>query len=296
VALDRPGTPKGPWHHFAAIELSSVRGGPGGWKDRITGADAFIHCAGYAHRPVESPEEVQKFFQVNREGTRLVLDACREKAVRRFTYLGTIAAYSWANGKAVAEDADLQPRTAYAQSKLEGELLVTQSDLDWRVVRLATVFGQGDRGNFVKLAKALESRRFVLPGDGEARKSVVPVDLTAKLICDFALRDSPQFRLVNVALPDNPTLAEIVDSFVQTCGFPQPRRLPLLVLRGLARIGDALTRVRPGFPLTTANLSKLTASTEVDVSRLLKLFPSQPWPTFRTSLANHCDWYQRADK
>src|SRR5690348_9762037 len=111
LALDRVGTPKGPWHDFAAIDLSNDRGPPGGWQDRIKGADAFVHCAGYAHRPVESPEEVQKFFQVNREGTRLVLDACRVEGVRRFTYLGTIAAYSWANEKAAAEDGLLEAKT-----------------------------------------------------------------------------------------------------------------------------------------------------------------------------------------
>ncbi len=291
VGLDRPGTPKGPCQSFEAIDLL-VDGGDSELRRTISGALAFIHCAGYAHRSLETPEEIERFFKVNRDGTQRVLAACIGAGVPRFVYLGSIAAYEWKEGVRASEDSPLNAETAYAKSKLEGEASVMQAAIDWRVARLATVFGDGDRANFSKLAASLRTRRFVMPGNGAVRKSVIPVDLAAELICDLALRDTVPFRLVNFALPTTPTLSEIVEGFVQCCGFAKPVRFPISILNCLAMLGDGLAWVRPNFPLTTKNLRKLTTSTEVDVSRLLQVFPERTWPTFSESLAGCRDWYK----
>lgn len=294
TALDLADTKAGLWQEFAALDLRDPSGGSNQWKEALPGATALIHCAGYAHRTIETPAEIENFFRINRDGTALLVRACREAGLQRFVYLGTIAACDWTKRVPVSEEAALAPATAYARSKAESEAAVMQSSLDWRAVRLATVFGDGDKANFAKLANALRAGRFLLPGKGTARKSVIPVDLVAELICELALGPEPPHRLVNLALPGAPTLAEIVSAFVRTCQFKSPRCAPLWLLRALAVLGNGLAAVRPGFPLTTDNLRKLTLSTEVDVSRMLRLFPRRAWPDFGTSLAQHCDWYKAA--
>jgi UDP-glucose 4-epimerase len=182
--------------------------------------------------------------------------------------------------------------TAYARSKIEGEQLVVESDLDWRVVRLATVFGSGDRANFSKMDSALRPRRFVVSGDGGAKKSAIPVDLAAEIICEMALRDHVAHPLINVALPKAPTLTDIVNGFTKTCGFPAPLHIPILMLKTLALAGDLCSRIRPDFPLTTTNVKKLTTSTEIDVERLQAVFPGRVWPSFEECLQKHADWYR----
>jgi len=254
--------------------------------------DVVVHCAGYAHRPHETPEEVTRFWEINREGTRRMLEIARRVGASRFVYVSSIAFYDWAKGADYAEDGALAATTAYAGSKLAGERLCTESGLDWRVARLGTVFGEGDRANFAKLAAALAHRRFVVPGAGSARKSVLPIGLAAELLADLAVRPNVPHRLLNLAVPGAPTLAEICRGFSSACGFPRPRSVPLPLLRALARIGDVVAKQRPNFPLTTVNLRKLTSSTSVDTRRMQQCWPDREWGTFETSLVPSADYYR----
>lgn len=282
-----------PCDRFAYLNLLEGPDAGAPWWDELRGADAFIHCAGYAHRPVETAAEVERFFAINRDGTARVVRACEQQGVPKLLYISTIAFYGARQEKAAVEDAPLDPRTAYARSKLDGEIAVKESALDWRAVRLATLFGTGDKANFARLASALSRGRFVLPGDATARKSVMPADLAAELIAEFALQDQPRHRLINLGLPRIPTLQEVVAAFVNVCGFPQPRRLPISLLRTLAAVGDIAALVRPGFPLTSGNVRKLTQSSAVEVRRMTEVFPGRTWPDFATALARHADWYRR---
>ena len=155
--------------------------------------NAVIHCAGYAHRPDETPEEQMMFYDVNRDGTRNVLAWCEREGIERFLYVSSIAFYDWGtvSTASVTEEHPVALPTHYAKSKYEGEQLVSSSSLDWRIVRLATVFGEGDRANFSRMAKAMKKHLFPVPGKGSARKSVIPVDLAAELLAEFAVLDNP---------------------------------------------------------------------------------------------------------
>jgi UDP-glucose 4-epimerase len=176
-------------------------------------------------------------------------------------------------------------------SKLRAEELVRVSGLDWQIARLGTVFGTGDRANFSRLAQGLRTRRFVLPGDGVARKSVLPVAKAAELLGRMAVAEAPQRRILNVAAPVAPSLAEICRAFSTVCGFRYPRRIPLLAMKTMARIGDVAAGPIPGFPLTSSVLSKLTTSTVLDVSRMQESFPSVKWDSFEEGVRQAAEYY-----
>lgn len=254
---------------------------------------AVIHCAGRAHRPVETPEEIRAFESVNVRGTQYLVDACRKFGVDRIVYVSTIAAYDWerAQGSPVAEDEILKPTTAYARTKIEGERIVAQSGLDWRAVRLATVFGKGDQANFAKLARGLKRKRFVMPGKGLARKSVIPVDLAAEVLVEMALRDSLKHRLINTALRDAPSLLQICDGFSNCCGFPRAFSLPMPLLKALAAGGSMVGACMKGFPLTLDVVRKLTTSTVIETNRLQETLPDLRMPSFVEALDEHATYY-----
>jgi UDP-glucose 4-epimerase len=220
------------------------------------------------------------------------LELAQRLGVGRVVYLSSIAFYDWSRGCDFDEEGLLASPTAYAESKLAGERLCRESGVDWRVARLGTVFGTGDRANFAKLAGAMARGRFLVPGQGDARKSVLPVSLAAELLVDLALRESVPHRLVNLALPVAPTLAEICDTYTQLCGFPRAKRIPLGLLRLLAAVGDGVVRVRPSFPLTSVNVRKLTTSTTVNTERMMETWPGRSWGTFEEWLAQSADYYR----
>lgn len=259
-----------------------------------TKLDAVIHCAGYAHRPNETAEEQKKFYAVNRDGTQHVLDWCEQEGIERFLYVSSIAFYDWdiVSTASVTEDHPVALPTHYAKSKYEGEQLVSSSPLDWRIVRLATVFGEGDRANFSRMAKAIKKRMFPVPGKGSARKSVIPVQLAAELITQFSLLESPPHQLINLGLPKAPNLREIVDAYHDVCGLPKCPTIPIPLAKGLGTCGDVAAKILGKFPFTTDILGKLTTATEVSVERMQACFPDKEFGSFEEYLSECQDWYR----
>ena len=253
-----------------------------------------VHCAGRAHRPIETKQEVAAFEETNVGGTRDLVVACRNAGVARIVYVSSIAAYDWARApfSGASEGGELRPMTAYASTKLRGESLVSESTLDWRVVRLATVFGCGDKANLAKLARGIKRKRFVVPGNGDARKSLIPIDLAAEVLARLALESSPRHRLMNVALTDAPMLRGLCDDFSRACGFRRAPSIPLSILRSGAIVGGLVTRFWPAFPLTRSTLNKLVTSTVVDNRRLRETFPDLSMPSFFEALKPSAEYYK----
>jgi|GEM_PF-1377304 len=283
-------------------DLTSDLGSP------LSEINAVIHCAGYAHRPNETPEEQKLFYAVNRDGTKHVLDWCARNDVNRFLYVSSIAFYNWdLEGRRprrpdvrserprtlqVSEDHPISLPTHYAKSKYEGEQLVRSSSLDWRVVRLATVFGEGDRANFSRMANAMKKRIFPIPGRGGARKSVIPVDLAAELIAEFALMNKPSHQLINLGLPAAPSLKEICSAYHEVCGLPKCPTIPMPLAKGLGRCGDLAAKILGKFPFTSDTLRKLTTDTVVSVARMQECFPDREFGSFQDYLAACAEWYK----
>lgn len=189
------------------------------------------------------------------------------------------------------EDGPLRPTTAYAKSKLDAESLVRSSVLDWRIGRLATVFGHGDAANFQRLARALKTRRFVIPGKGDSRKSVLTAGQAGEMLGRLATQRAGGRTVLNLASPQAPSLREICTAFSRRCGFASAPTAPLWLLRGGAFLGDGLRALGLPAPLDTNTLAKLTTPTVLDVSAMQQVFPDLNWPGFEETLAPAAEYY-----
>lgn len=294
IALGRNAASIGPWGAYCRCDITEDRLFEHCQDDAVAGAEALIHCAGYAHREQETADDFANFDLVNHEGTGRILKFARQAGIVRVVYASSIAFYDWSQGCDLDEKGPISPQSAYARSKLAGERLVCSSGLDWRVARLATVFGNGDRANFARLARLSREGRFVIPGSGSARKSLLPVSMAAELLVDLSIQSDQAECVVNLALPHSPTIAEICNGLSDACGFPRARAVPLSVLELGALFGDMAVLIKPGFPLTTANLRKLTTNTTVDTGRMESCWPARRWPTFLEALAASAPYYRGA--
>ena len=258
----------------------------------LEGCHAVVHCASHVHRSVENSADASLFQQVNVEGTRQLVAGCLAVGVNRIVYASTVAIYGWSDAGAKDEDAPVSPSSHYCRTKLEGEDFVRTSGLDWRIARLATVYGTGDKANFLKLASALKATRFWIPGPGRARKSVLPITRAAELLGRLAMLHEPSYRLVNLASTHTPDLREICDAFSTVCGFRRARSLPSSLMRRVARLGDSLSWAGFAFPLTSHGLQKLTTDTVVNVRRQQILFGDLVWGDFCEDLMSFRDYYR----
>lgn len=261
----------------------------------LRGSDTIIHCASRVHAASDRDDAAKAHHAVNAEGTCRMVQAAREAGVRRFVFLSTIAVYHWEGlSRAATEDIVEAGTSPYAKSKRAAEQYVIESGLDWRIARLATVFGEGDIANFLRLARAIRRRRFFVPGEGFSRKSVVPIEKAVEIIRRFAAIEGPRHRLINVGSPNRPTLREISDAFSDLYGCARVPSLGRSASRWFARVGDGLRACGIRAPYDSATLAKLRTDTIVDVGRQQELFPDLQWGTFRDDLRTYRDYYLAA--
>jgi UDP-glucose 4-epimerase len=289
ICVDRPGTGPDtmPWNCLEPDSVTVL-------TRHIRNCDAVIHCAGLAHRSGFSRQDAELFQRVNAEGTAHVVEACRQGGVRRLVHVSTIAVYDWQASVPAGNVRLVSPRGTYAQSKHAGELAIQRSDLDWRIVRLATVFGTGDIGNFSRLARQIAHRRFAVPGSGHARKSVIPNDLAGRILARMAGSEILHHRVLDIALPEAPSVREIADTLADLLGVPHPPRLPEGVFRVLAWVGQLLVPWGLPFPVHQGTVEALTRSTVVETQLLTTsgLLTGVPCPTFREAMVQHASFYR----
>lgn len=112
--------------------------------------DAVIHCAAWtAVDQAEAPENREKVHQVNAAGTSYIAHICKEMNIKMM-YISTDYVFNGQGSQPWQPDCkDYQPLNIYGQTKLEGELAVSDLVAKYFIVRIAWVFGKNGN-NFIK--------------------------------------------------------------------------------------------------------------------------------------------------
>lgn len=139
---------------------------------RRTRPDIVIHAAAYTD--VDACEtDHEMAFEVNRDGTWNVAQACEEIGARMI-YYSTDYVFDGSKPSAYVEDDIPNPRTVYGRSKLEGEEAVQDMVFDHTILRVAWVYGRHGK-NFVKTMIRLGKQQLA-GGDNVARSPIRVVD------------------------------------------------------------------------------------------------------------------------
>lgn len=112
--------------------------------------DAVIHCAAWtAVDAAEDEDKKEKVKLVNVYGTQNIADVCKELDIKMM-YISTDYVF---NGKGTTpwqpDCKDYAPQNVYGQTKLDGELAVSNTLDKFFIVRIAWVFGKNGN-NFIK--------------------------------------------------------------------------------------------------------------------------------------------------
>lgn len=112
--------------------------------------DAVIHCAAWtAVDAAEYEENKEKVYAINSYGTKNIAETCK-KIDSKMIYISTDYVF---DGEGTApwlpEFKDYAPLNVYGESKLKGELAVSQALDKYFIVRIAWVFGKNGN-NFIK--------------------------------------------------------------------------------------------------------------------------------------------------
>ncbi|MBQ3020179.1 MAG: dTDP-4-dehydrorhamnose reductase [Clostridia bacterium] len=112
--------------------------------------DVVIHCAAWtAVDAAESPENMQKVYEINAQGTKNIAECCKTLNCKMI-YISTDYVFDGQGVEAWRPDCKTYaPLNVYGKSKLLGEQFVEQLISKFYIVRIAWVFGLNGN-NFVK--------------------------------------------------------------------------------------------------------------------------------------------------
>ena len=112
--------------------------------------DAVIHCAAWTAVDLAEDEDKQELVRaINADGTRNIARVCKELNCK-MVYISTDYVFD-GQGETpwTADCKDYKPLNVYGQTKLEGELAVSEILKKYFIVRIAWVFGLNGK-NFIK--------------------------------------------------------------------------------------------------------------------------------------------------
>ena len=222
---------------------------------------ARVYNLAAVHRtPGHAPSE---YYETNVAGAINVCRWMTEVGAGNCTFTSSISVYGHVSGS-VDERVAPAPVSDYGKSKLLAEAVHEEwakgaTERAVQIVRPAVIFGQGEGGNFTRLARALRAGRFVIPGNPQIVK---PCGYVADLVRALMFAgDQCGEGLFNFAFPESYNLQEICEAFGVASGFGQPRVVPEQVA-GLA-IATLKAGPVPKLRALAARASKLTVSTEI---------------------------------
>lgn len=139
------------------------------WSTALNGIEVVVHLAARVHQRFESSNDAwTEHFKTNALGSARLVRQAAACGVQRVVFLSTVGVFgNNTDGRPPFTSQDVPaPQSAYAHSKLWGEILMQQasreSGIDLVIVRAPLVYGPGAKGNINTLLRLIHSR-FPLP-------------------------------------------------------------------------------------------------------------------------------------
>jgi nucleoside-diphosphate-sugar epimerase len=155
--------------------------------------DTIIHLAALTHS-----SSGKKYFEINEEGTKNLIAACKKNNLRRFIFVSSVAASE--------EGGD------YGVSKLRCEEWVRESGFDWVIIRPSEVYGMKMEEGIGKMVAWIDKYPIIpVIGDGSCFLSPVSVDDVVKVMMEILGDDSIKKETLNLCGPEKMTMNELID-------------------------------------------------------------------------------------
>jgi nucleoside-diphosphate-sugar epimerase len=214
---------------------------PESYEGYLSGSDTVIHLAALTGKV---PRE--EYFRINSEGTRVLIERCKNSDIKRFIFISSIAA-----------DFRNIEGYYYAQSKIEAERIVKRSGISFTIIRPTIVTGKGSPiiQSLLKLAKMP-----VVPVFDGGKAVIQPVyidDLTA-CILEIIEKDLFRDQTVIAAGPEQITMKEFIRKIHKLISHKKFRMVSLParpIAKVLLKVED---RMLPYLPFTAGQLASFT--------------------------------------
>ena len=261
------------------------------------GIDVVYHIAALFRKGNVSRREM---WEANVEGTRNLLQAAQKAGVQRFVYCSTVGVHGDIKNPPANEETPYAPGDHYEESKTEAERIVLSFMAEDRLPVVvfrpgAGIYGPGDL-RFLKLFKAIKTRKFVMLGSGEILYQLIYID---DLIDGILLCGEKEQALGNVYIlsgEDPITLNQLVRTIAHTLGVSPPKfRLPLAPVYWAGFLFELLCRpfgINP--PLYRRRIDFFRKTRSFNISKAKEQLGFAPLVDVKTGIARTADWYRES--
>jgi nucleoside-diphosphate-sugar epimerase len=238
--------------------------------NQLEGADTIINLAA-VHRDDIRP--LSRYDDVNVQGSVNVCDAARKHGINKIIFTSSVAIYGFAPA-----DTDESGEPNYFNDYGRTKYLAEQVYKKWQaedpfnrtlvIVRPTVIFGEGNRGNVYNLLKQIASKRFVMFGNGENKKSMAYVENVTAFI-EYSLSFKPGLHVYNYIDKPDFNMNSLV-SLVRKTLFGKYNvgiRLPALLGVTIGYIADLVAKViDKSLPVSSIRVKKFMGTTQFSSS------------------------------
>lgn len=259
------------------------------WARALEGVDTVVHCAARVHVMSEQMTDPLPLYRsVNVDGTRRLAEQSARYGVRRLVYLSSVKAAGErsAPGRPLKVSDPAAPEDAYGISKREAELALLEvgaaTGLETVIIRPPLVYGQGVKGNFLRLMGAIAGGWPLPLGAFDNRRSMVSLANLTDFISLCVESPSADGRTFFVS--DGEDLS--TTSLARRMGVALDRPARLLPVPGavLSTLGRLTGKA--------AEIERLVGTLQVDLADSRQLLGWSPPQTVEQGLRETADWFR----
>lgn len=226
-------------------------------KRAAEGVEAVIHLVG-----IIAEKKGATFEIIHTQGTKNLVEACKEAGVKRFIYISALGA---------RENA----RSRYHITKWDAERAVIESGMEYVIFRPSIMIGEW--GAFITMLSKVVRQSPVVPViDGESRVQPIYVENTVDCLVQALKDPKTTNRIFEIAGPEQITYRELFLALMDVLGIKKPAvEIPIWLMFPVAYI---LERVMQNPPITTQQLIMLQEDNICDTGEMLQVFDVEHVP------------------
>jgi UDP-glucose 4-epimerase len=189
--------------------------------EAVRGMDVIFHSAAFVSVP-QSMDEPQECFDVNVNGTHLLLESARRGGVRRVVLASSAAIYGESDALPLVEETPLQPKSPYAVSKIVNEmyaeLFTNQFDFEVVALRYFNVYGPRQRPDSMYAAavpifiqRLLDGKPITVFGDGGQTRDLINIHDVVRANLIASTHPNAAGKIFNICTGIETRLLDLLD-------------------------------------------------------------------------------------
>ena len=229
------------------------------------------------HRDDVSPNSL--YYDVNVQGTKNVLQAMDKAGIKNLIFTSSVAIFGL-NKNNPDENYPEDPFNHYGKSKWEAEQVIK----DWykkdsnsksiTIIRPTVIFGERNRGNVYNLLNQISSRKFMMIGKGNNKKSMAYIGNIVAFIKDRIEKNENGFHIFNYADKPDLSMTELTQLIEEKMNIKlSKQKIPYWLGMIGGFIFDFLAQIsNKNLPVSSLRIKKFCATTQFNASKAHNIF------------------------